>query len=297
MLKVAMVLASFLVLACAGPALAAELVPQWTGIGKLPKAERALARRVVAEKTGDDQDSDSDEMNKFVRNEARGGYLSPGTGGGLFLVRMPSFSNCGEITLSIFGPPGQSGKRPVLMDQECLSGVRFVVSAKGDLPDIIATIGEFADLIYRWNGTKWRAEETIEGPALRQPANGNGRNLRTLAGMHDLLSALQATGIRARLKTGLGVHYPILLRNLSVRGPLVFNDGCLIAEGLAPHSGGSEEAVLAICSNGALYVALLTNDSVLVHSPVSGMVGLPAAMRPTIEHWSDGRPTRWIGAK
>lgn len=297
MLKVfVMALASVLALACAGSAVAADLVPRWTAIGKLPKAERTLARTVVANKIGY-LDADSDEMDRSVWNEARGGYLSLGTGADIFLVRMPSFSNCGEIMLSIFGLPDQSGKHPVLMDQECLSGVRFVASAGRDLPDIIATIGEFTDLVYRWTGSEWQAEETIEGRALRQPAKGNGRNLRQLAGTYDLLPALQVAGIRERLKKGLGPHYPILLRNLSVRGPLVFEDGCLIAEGLAPHSGGTEEAVLLTCSSGALHIALLTNETVIVHSPATGVADLPAAMRPFIEQWSDGRQTQWIGTR
>ncbi len=88
-----------------------------------------------------------------------------------------------------------------------------------------------------------------------------------------------------------------MLRNLSVRSPLVFEDGCLIAEGLAPHSGGSEEAVLLICSSGALHTALLTNDTMLIHSPVTDVANLPAAMRPFIKQWSDGRAVQWIGAK
>jgi hypothetical protein len=297
MLKVfVMVLASVLALACAGSALAADLVPRWTAIGKLPKAERALARSVVADKIGGGPDADSGEMGRYVWNGARGAYLNLGTGATIFLVRMPSISNCGEIWLSIFGPPDQSGKRPVLMDQECLSGVRFVASAGRDLPDIITVIGEFTDLVYRWAGSEWRAEETIEGPAMRQPAKGSGRNLRQLAGTYDLLPALQAAGMRARLKKGLGIHYPILLRNLSVRGPLVFEDGCLIAEGLAPHSGGTEEAVLVICSSGARHIAVLTNETVIVQSPATVVANLPAAIRPIIERWSDGRPVQWIGA-
>jgi len=298
MLKVfVMMLASVLALACAGSASAADLVPRWTAIGKLPKAERALARSIVADKVGGGPDADSDEMDRYIRNEARGGYLNIGTETNLFLVRMPSFSNCGEITLSIFGPADHSGKRPVLMDQECLSGVRFVASAGRDLPDIIAVIGEFTDLVYRWTGAEWRAEETIEGPALRRPAKDNGRNLRQLAGTYDLLPALQAAGMRARLKKGLGIHYPILLRNLSVHVPLVFEDGCLIAEGLAPHSGGSEEAILLTCSSGALHIALLTNDTVVIHSQATVVADLPAAIRPFIEQWSDGRQTQWIGAR
>lgn len=298
MLKtIIMVLAPVLALVCAGSAVAADLVPRWTAIGELPKAEQALARSVVADKIGADPDADSDRMTRDVRNGARGAYLSLGTGASLFLVRMASFSNCGEITLSIFGPPGHSGERPVLLDQECLSGVRFVASAGRDLPDIISTIGEFTDRVDRWTGSEWRAEETIEGPALRQPAKGNGRNLRQLAGTRDLLPALQVAGMRERLKKGLGIHYPILLRNLSVRTPLTFKDGCLIAEGLAPHSGGSEEAVLVTCSSGALHIALLTNDTVVIHSAATVVADLPVAIRPFIEHWSHGRPIQWIGTK
>ncbi len=288
---------AILILACTGSAMAADLVPQWMTIGKLPKADEVLARSVLVDRFGADLDTGSDTMTRNARKEARGGYLSLGTGVSLFLVRTPSFSNCGDTWLSIFGPPDHSGKRPVLLDQECRSGIRFVASAGRDLPDMVTTIGEFADLIYRWNGSEWRAQETIEGPALRQPAKGSVRTLRQLAGTRDLLSAFQLAGMRERLKTGLGVHYPILLRNLSVRVPLAFKDGCLIAEGLAPHSGGSEEAVLALCSSGTFHAALLTNDTVVVHSPVTVVADLPAALRPTIEHWSDGRAIRWIGVK
>jgi hypothetical protein len=293
--RLVVVLAS--ALACAGSAGAADLVPRWTAIGQLPKADGILARTVVAANIGSDLDADSDKMSRSVWNGARGAYLSLGTGADIFLVRMPSISNCGEIWLSIFGPANQSGKRPVLLEQECLSGVRFAASAGRDLPDIIATIGEFADLVYRWTGSEWRAEETIEGPALRQPAKGKGRNLRQLAGTRDLLSALQLAGIRERLKKGLGAHYPTLLHNLSVRVPLAFEDGCLIAEGLAPHSGGSKEAVLAICSSGALHAALLANETVVIHSPAKVVAELPPAIRPIIEQWSYGRQPQWIGAK
>ncbi|MGE5478200.1 MAG: hypothetical protein ACM3Q1_16215, partial [Bacteroidales bacterium] len=110
-------------------------------------------------------------------------------------------------------------------------------------------------------------------------SKGKLGHLKRLVGTYNLVPALEDPTVRSALQLALKEHYLTLLTNLSVRPPLSYMSNCLFAEGNAPHQATTENAMLAICMDGTVHAALLTDGRRILFSPARSYREVPDQMR------------------
>ena len=107
--------------------------------------------------------------------------------------------------------------------------------------------------------TSAHAEEN----ALRQ---GKWGDLTRHVGTYNYDAVLNDKRVNAQLRNILSIDdLAHLKRNLKVHIPIATRDSCIILEGLAPHGGGNEEALLYVCLyRQQVLAAILSHDEVQV---------------------------------
>lgn len=298
-------LAAFVFFCAAASAQMPGTPPDWKPLSALAPADRALARALANDAFPPPVPGGVD-----WRTRARAALVPLPGGGDLLFVRLPMLGNCGSMDLRIYGPRDAEGRKG--LGEFCLSGLHLAWRDGQRLPDLIEGPSDLIAVIHRATASGWGDTETIENlatasrPSAPNFARGPLAHLVRLAGGYDLPAALRDPLVRTPLRAALGPHYTTLLTNLSVRGPFDFVVGCLIARGNARHEGGVEEAILAICADGALHAGLLTGgDQFRLFSRAEDWRSLPEPVRlffarmrapdapPEGVRWS--RAAEWLG--
>ncbi|MCM0019783.1 MAG: hypothetical protein NBV67_07300 [Tagaea sp.] len=248
---------------CIGPAradLPGERVP-WQTLGALTPADRALARAWANESFPAPEPGGVD-----WRARARAAVVKLPEGGDLLFVRLPMLGNCGTMDPRIYGPRAARGGRPTLIDGLCVSGFNLAWREGQRLPDLIEGRSDLIAVIHRADGDGWGATETVENIVRRRDPNELGSergpfgHLVRHVGTYDAPAVLADPTVGPIIRASLGPHFVTLLTNLAVRVPIEFVDGCVVVAGLAAHSGGAQEALLAVCARGSVHAALLTDE-------------------------------------
>lgn len=106
---------------------------------------------------------------------------------------------------------------------------------------------------------------TARAQAPRPTTQGPLGHLSRLIGTYDYNAVFTDRSVSQALSAMLGAQGVRLLRtNTTVASPIAFDGSWLILRGLAPHLGGSEEAILGVQpSTGRVDTAILSNGRIL----------------------------------
>lgn len=238
--------------------------PQWRTVSSLPSAVRRTVERRL-------RDVDVRE-----RREARVAVADVGDGFRVAILRTPTSGTCGDFIYEVHRLAGDA-MTEVPTTTVCSQSLRLGPGNMDGVADLRLVANEMVAAVWSWNGAAWspyRLDEEPPPPTRRPIATWEG--LTRLAGGYDAVDLLYFPEVDAILRRILGDRHVVLLANVGVRGPMSLVDGCLVLEGLRPHSGGEEEAGLVACpGDRSVHVALLTQGRVVVASTRPAEAALP----------------------
>ncbi|MGE5478303.1 MAG: hypothetical protein ACM3Q1_16730, partial [Bacteroidales bacterium] len=183
----------------------ASIAPSWVDLKALPAQDQALAKEAASEQIFNDEDKPN-----WRWGAVRGARVST-MGGNLLLIAVPSNGNCGTISLTIFGPTSATGSRSKLLDGQCLNDVRLRPRAN-QMPDLLTSVSDLADIVLHWDGKEWKWGETIESLKAKSAdapdlSKGKLGHLKRLVGTYNLVPALEDPTVRSALQLALKEHY------------------------------------------------------------------------------------------
>lgn len=230
------------------------------------------------------------EREAHIREAVEIAFVPLATESALLLVRGPTLGNCADTHMVILGPRDAAGQR-VAERWPCTYEVLLRRMPSGAAPDLVFPRAGFAFEVYRWQDGHLAFVETLiddvnstgHSPCGGATAAGGDEiagnfdcYVSVTIGSFDLRSIIQEPAIRARLRVGFGERYLTFLKNLTVRSPWRLVGGCLSMKGIAPHSGGDEEAALALCpGQNVVYAAMLTDGKLFLIAPRTAPTNLP----------------------
>ena len=115
-------------------------------------------------------------------------------------------------------------------------------------------------------------------------------HLARFIGSSDVDTVLRDPKVAADLRALVGdENVRVLQNNLTVRGPMGFEDMYLVLSGLAPHQGGDEEATVWVdLYHGGVLVALLHRQAVTLFTPptMTSYSHVPEGLRNAVRRMS-----------
>jgi|GEM_PF-7071452 len=203
-------------------------------------------------------------------------------GGDLLFFRVPETAVCGSY-YAMFGPQGPDGSRKERYS-DCSSEPSLDWRPNQNLPDIVTEISDL--LVWRLaaDGDGWISLGVVvefrrNAYWPRDVRVGPLSHLLVHAGSYDLRAVLIDPAVDKRLRAMLADNYLLLLKNLGRREQIGLQRQCLTVEGFEPHEGGSEEAILVVCADGEIHVAILSDGHTYVYSDARSFEWLPSRVR------------------
>lgn len=100
------------------------------------------------------------------------------------------------------------------------------------------------------------------------------------AGTYDDYRILNDRAVAAALQRVVGADLDHLMENLGVRGPADYISCHLVISGLAPHSGGSEDGIVAVnVTTGAVSAAIHSEGRITVYAEEGPYSNVPIPIK------------------
>lgn len=133
-------------------------------------------------------------------------------------------------------------------------------------------------------GVEVAVKEKCGEPPVAEPSKLTG-----IIGMYPYDVVRSKAFKNAFMKATQG-KYETFVENMSVASPVELQNGWVFGSGIAPHSGGSEEAIFAInAQNGNLYGALLENGEQVTYFGFNKKAAAPTPIKSWLDEHNVNR--------